>query len=52
MGKKSGSGIRIWGEQPWSYFREHWNQPFIWVKILKFSDADPGIQDGKNLDLG
>ena len=33
MGKKSGSGSRIWIEQPGSYFRE--------LKYLKFFDADP-----------
>ena len=34
MGKKSGSGSRIWIEQPGSCFRE--------LKYLKFFDADPG----------
>jgi hypothetical protein len=32
-------GIRIRDEQPGSYFRELRNN--IWVKILKFVDADP-----------
>jgi hypothetical protein len=45
MGKKSrsGSGIRIRGEHPGSYFRELRNN--FRVKILKFfdTDADPGI---------
>jgi hypothetical protein len=40
MGKKSGSGIRIWDEQPRSYFLELRNS--LWAKILKFFDADPG----------
>jgi hypothetical protein len=57
MGKKSGSGIRIRYGQPGSYFREP--RKIVWVKILKFFDADPGwkkfgsgIRDGKNSDLG
>jgi hypothetical protein len=59
MGKNSGSefGIRIWNDQPRSYFRELRN--IFWVKILKLFDADPGgkifgsgIRDGKNSDPG
>jgi hypothetical protein len=60
MGKKSGSGsgIRIWDEQPGLYFRELRNQ-FFWVKLFKFFDANPGsgleiipIRDGINSDPG
>ncbi len=32
--------IRIWDEQPRSYFREL--RTLFWLKILKFFDADPG----------
>jgi hypothetical protein len=64
----SGSGIlclfdhwtRIRDEQPGSYFRE---ETILWVKILKFFDADPGCKkfgsgihdpgwDAKNSDQG
>jgi hypothetical protein len=49
MGKKSGFGPGIRDEQPRSYFLELRN-PFFWVKILKFFDADPGsgIWNGKS----
>ncbi len=61
MGRKSAplSGIR--DEQPGSYFlelRTHFFV-FLWVKILKFFDADPGsgmetvrIRDGDSSDPG
>jgi hypothetical protein len=39
-------------EQPGSYFLELGNH--LWVKILKFFDADPGseVRDGNNSDPG
>jgi hypothetical protein len=44
MGRKSASGSGIRDEQPGSYFLEFRNHffGFLWVKILKFLDADPG----------
>jgi hypothetical protein len=60
-GRKSASGSGIRDEQPGSYFLELKNQffCFLGVKILKFSDADPGwrqfgfgIRDGKKSDPG
>jgi hypothetical protein len=43
MGRKSASGSGIRDEQPGSYFLELRNHFFfLWVKILKFFDADPG----------
>jgi hypothetical protein len=45
MGKKN--RIRIRDEQPGSYFREL--RIIFWVKILKFTDVDPGW---KNSDPG
>jgi hypothetical protein len=41
MGRKSASGSGIRDEQPGSYFLELRNH-FLWVKIFKFFDADPG----------
>jgi hypothetical protein len=43
MGKKSGSGIRIWDEQPGSYFQ------FFGLKYL---NSLMRIRDGKNSDPG
>ncbi len=58
MGIKSASGSGIRDEQPGSYFLELRNH-FLWVKIFKFFDADPGsgmetvrIRDGKKSDPG
>jgi hypothetical protein len=45
----SGSGIRIRVEQPRSYFPEL--RTFLWVKILKFFDADPNPGSGIFLTL-
>jgi hypothetical protein len=43
-GRKSASGSGIRDEQPGSYFLELRNHfcAFLWVKILKFFDEDPG----------
>jgi hypothetical protein len=41
MGRKSGSGSGM--NNP-----EHISESYFWVKILKFFDADPGSEIGKN----
>jgi hypothetical protein len=48
MGKKSGSGSRIWDEQPRSYFLELRNHFFG----LKYLNSLMRIRDGKNSDPG
>jgi hypothetical protein len=47
MDKKSGSGIRIWDEQPRLYFLEL-KKKIFWVQILQLFVVDPGSGMEKN----